>query len=63
LLDQIFNLASTVITGTYNPFAKNFTVSCYLRIPLNPATDSTPFRPVIPLIPAKVSERSDAVVC
>ena len=34
-----------------------------VRIPLNPATDSTPFRPVIPLIPAKLSERSDAVFC
>jgi len=34
-----------------------------LRIPLNPITDSTPFRSLIPLIPAKVSERSDAVFC
>jgi hypothetical protein len=29
----------------------------------NPASDSISFRPSIPLIPAKVSERSDAVFC
>ena len=34
-----------------------------VRIPLNPIIDSTAFRSLIPLIPAKMSERSDAVFC